>query len=153
MSNLLSNLPKVKGTTKKRMGRGLGSGKGKTGGRGMKGAKARGKIPAAAVGGGLILYKKLPYLRGWSRHGGNPARSLKPIIIKTSQLNVFKEKESVDLNSLIEKGLISEKEAKKRGVKILSEGELKVGLNINIAVSKSVKGIIEKAGGKVNSGI
>jgi len=55
----LNTLAKTTETSKKRIGRGLGSGKGKTGGRGQKGQKARGKIPAANVGGGLILYKNV----------------------------------------------------------------------------------------------
>jgi len=45
--------------SQKRVGRGTGSGKGKTSGRGMKGQKARGKIPSAFIGGSLPLYKKL----------------------------------------------------------------------------------------------
>ena len=48
----------------KRVGRGLGSGKGKTSGRGMKGQKSRENIPAGFIGGTLPLYKKLPYRRG-----------------------------------------------------------------------------------------
>lgn len=60
----LNQLPKLKNRGKKRLGRGLGSGKGKTAGRGTKGQKARGKIPVNFSGAGLALYKKLPLRRG-----------------------------------------------------------------------------------------
>ncbi len=141
----LNNLPKLSERSKKRIGRGIGSGKGKTSARGMKGQKARGKIPAANVGGGLILYKKLPFRRGL----GNRKVSTKQILIKTSQLEGFKGK-VVSLESLIEAKLVSENEAKAKGVKILEGGEaLKVALTVQVPTSKSAKTIIEKAGGKV----
>jgi large subunit ribosomal protein L15 len=145
----LNVLPKTVERSKKRMGRGLGSGKGKTGGRGQKGQKARGKIPAANVGGGLILYKKLPYKRGWSRRGGNPARSPKPVVVKLSQLNVYKANETVTIQSLVEKGIVSDKEIAKKGVKVLAFGELSVAVSIQLPVSENVKAIVEKKGGKV----
>lgn len=145
----LNQLPKVTVISKKRMGRGLGSGKGKTGGRGQKGQKARGKIPLAAVGGGLIFYKKLPYRRGWTRSGGNPKRSLKPVLIKTADLNKFKPKSVIDIDTLVSQGLASEKELNRKGAKILSSGELKVALTVKLPVSERVKSMIEKAGGKV----
>lgn len=66
----LHQLTKIKTKDKKRLGRGIGSGKGKTAGRGTKGQKARGKIPQTFTGG-LSLYKKLPLRRGY----GNPKMS------------------------------------------------------------------------------
>src|SRR5437868_628155 len=143
----LNTLPKTKSRSKKRMGRGLGSGKGKTGGRGHKGQKARGKVPAANVGAGLILYKKLPFVRGW----GNKKASQKPITIPLYKLNVFKAKSRVDLDGLIANNLVTEKAIKKRGVKILAKGELKVALTVALPVSKAVKSNIEQAGGHVES--
>jgi large subunit ribosomal protein L15 len=145
----LNTLSKTTETSKKRMGRGLGSGKGKTGGRGQKGQKARGKIPAANVGGGLILYKKLPYNRGFSRRGGNPTRDPKPVLVKLSDLTIFKASEVVTVQSLVEKGLVSDKEIAKRGVKVLNAGEFKTAISIQLPVSKNVADIIEKNGGKV----
>lgn len=59
----LNQMVSIKSKPKKRLGRGIGSGKGKTAGRGTKGQKARGKIPIG-LGGGLPLYKKLPLRRG-----------------------------------------------------------------------------------------
>ena len=145
----LNNLTKVTDRSKKRLGRGLGSGKGKTGGRGQKGQKARGKVPAANVGAGLILYKKLPYKRGWNRTGGNPARSPKPVILTLDKLNEFKAGEVVNYASIIEKGFATDRSLQKRGVKILFKGEVTKALTVEIPVSVSCKEQIEKAGGKV----
>lgn len=147
----LNNLSKTVEKSKKRIGRGIGSGKGKTGGRGYKGQKARGKVPAAAVGGGLILYKKLPFKRGWGRRGTNATRSPKPVIIKLEDLNSLKAKTVVNLATLIENKFVSEREAKKHGVKILMGrgAELKVSLVIDLPVSQSVKEKIEQVGGSV----
>lgn len=140
----LNTLEKLKDPTKKRLGRGLGSGKGKTGGRGQKGRKARGKVPAAAVGGGLILYKKLPFRRGW----GNRKVSDEAVIIKTSQLNHLKPQTVIKIATLFELGLIAKKDIKKP-VKILSNGALEQALIVEIPVSAKVKQLIENAGGKV----
>ncbi len=145
----LNQLPKLTARSKKRLGRGLGSGKGKTGGRGQKGQKARGKIPAANVGAGLILYKKLPYKRGWTRRGGNPTRAAKSIIVKSSQLNNLKKGTLVNLSSLIEDGIVSERQAKKTGLKILIDQPFSVALNIEIPISKKAKQSLEKVGGKI----
>lgn len=141
----LSNLPKLKVRDKKRVGRGIGSGKGKTSGRGSKGQKSRGKIPASFTGGGLPLYKKLPFKRGW----GNRKVSVKQIIIKTSQLNILKKGMVVNLNSLIEVGLVSPKDAHKKGVKILRDEELKFELIVELPVSAKVRQDLERVGGTV----
>ena len=129
----------------KRLGRGIGSGKGKTAGRGTKGQKARGKIPATFTGG-LSLYRKLPLKRG----KGNPNFSIKPKLISLSQLNVFKTKEVVDINKLLEAKIISGPEAKK-GVKLLSNGELTKQLTIKLPMSASAQKKIEKLGGKIEN--
>ncbi len=139
----LHELIKTKQRNKKRLGRGVGSGKGKTAGRGTKGQKARGKIPATFIGG-LPLYKKLPLKKG----KGNPKLSQKAKIINLSDLNVFKDKTVVDIDKLIEAKIISEKEAKK-GVKILGKGEIKTALIIKVPVSANVTKKIEELGGKV----
>ncbi|MBI2019556.1 50S ribosomal protein L15 [Candidatus Daviesbacteria bacterium] len=139
----LSELKKVKVRVNKRLGRGLGSGKGKTAGRGTKGQKARGKIPATFTGG-LPLYKKLPLRRG----KGNSPVSLKPKLVKLSQLSVFKDKTIVDLAKLAEEKIISQKDAKV-GVKILGNGEINTALTVMLPVSESARKKIEKSGGKV----
>lgn len=141
----LHELLKVKTRSKKRLGRGLGSGKGKTGGRGTKGQKARGTIPVTFTGG-LSLYKKLPLRRG----KGNPKASAKMKIINLDKLNVFKSKEVVDMEKLISAKIISEKEAK-QGVKILGNGEINQILTVKLPVSDSARKKIEKSGGKVEN--
>lgn len=142
----LSNLQKTNQKSQKRLGRGIGSGRGKTSGRGSKGQKARGKVPAAAVGGGLILYKKLPFKRGW----GNRKVTQKPIVVTTSQLNVFKPQTVVNLATLMETRIVV-KSSKGLNVKILVNGPMSIPLTVEIPVSQKAKEVIEKAGGKVVS--
>lgn len=137
---------KIKNRRKKRVGRGIGSGLGKTAGRGTKGQKARGKIPAAFTGAGLPTYKKLPLKRGL----GNRSTSQKPKIIQLSQLNVFKTKSVVDLESLLREKLVNEKELK-NGVKILANEGLTQALVVKVPVSLKAKSEIEKKGGKVEN--
>lgn len=139
----LHELLKVTKRTKKRLGRGLGSGKGKTGGRGTKGQKARGKIPASFTGG-LPLYKKLPLHRG----KGNLKLTTKPTIINLSQLSVFKDKTVVDMEKLLEAKIISKREAK-QNIKILGNGEFKSVLIIKLPISDSARKKVEELGGKV----
>lgn len=142
----LNNLPKTITRGKKRVGRGLGSGKGKTAGRGQKGQKARGKVKAGFSGGGVPLYKKLPLLRGW----GNRQVSVKPMVVNLSKLAVFKDGEKVDLESLIKKRVVVERDVKGRGVKILGEGIIEQKLVVSkILVSKVAKQKIEQAGGQI----
>lgn len=140
----LHELIKTRTRSNKRLGRGLGSGKGKTAGRGSKGQKARGKIPATFTGS-LSLYKKLPLKRG----KGNAKLSKKVKVIQLSQLNIFKAKEVVDIAKLLEAKIISEKDAKK-GVKVLGSGEINKALTLKLVVSDSVRRAIEKSGGKVD---
>lgn len=140
----LNELPKTKTKPMKRIGRGIGSGKGKTAGRGTKGQKARGKIPVGFSGAGLPTYKKLPLRRGL----GNPNVSLKVKIIPLSKLNVFKKKSVVDLEQLLKVNLISQKDMK-RGVKMLADKGLTVSLVVKLPVSKTAKLEIEGLGGKV----
>lgn len=64
----IHSLPKIVKRSKKRLGRGHGSGKVKTSGRGTKGQKARGKLPLGFEGGQTPLVKRLPYLRGKGRN-------------------------------------------------------------------------------------
>jgi large subunit ribosomal protein L15 len=141
----LNNLDKLTTPSAKRLGRGIGSGKGKTSGRGMKGQKSRGKIPAANVGAGLIYFKKLPYRRGW----GNTKVSAKPALVKIEKLNLFSAGAVVSINSLLENKIINANDAKK-GVKIVNGGTLTVkNLSIEMPVTESVKSVIELSGGKV----
>lgn len=140
----LNNLVKNKIGMKKRIGRGIGSGLGKTAGRGTKGQKARGSVPVGFTGAGLPLYKKLPLKRGL----GNTvlAKKLRPVNL--SSLNVLKEKTVVDTESLLNANIINKKDLQK-GVKILGHGELKLALTVKLPVSKSAREKIEKIGGEV----
>lgn len=140
----LESLEKLVDKSKKRVGRGIGSGRGKTSTRGSKGQKSRGKIPAGFTGGGLPLYKKLPFKRGW----GNRQVSAKLTVIKLSDLNGFTDKVAVNLTTLFERGLISKSDIKK-GVKVLAGGQLKQALTVELPVSKSAKEEILKQGGKI----
>lgn len=142
----LNNLDKLIDKSKKRLGRGTGSGKGKTGGRGTKGQKARGKIPASFVGGSLPLYKKLPFIRGW----GNMKSKPKPVVVSMNELNRFKANSEISVESFVEVGLITQADSKKRGIKLLDRGELTVkGLSVKLPVSAKAKLKIESSGGKV----
>ncbi len=133
----------------KRLGRGIGSGKGKTGGRGSKGQKARGKISAQFIGG-LALYKKLPLRRGLGNSSSQ--KRLKPAIIKLDKLANLKSKTTVDILSLVENKILKKDEVQK-GVKILYVSGVKLPvLTVLLPVSKSVKEAVEKAGGKVENG-
>ena len=142
----LNNLDKITLRSNKRLGRGIGSGKGKAGGRGTKGQKARGKIPAAFIGGSLPLYKKLPFVRGW----GNMKSKPKAVVVSLNELNRFKTNSTVNNASFVQEGLITEADSKKRGIKVLDRGEITVkGLTIEVAVSTKARTKIEASGGKV----
>lgn len=139
----LNNLLKLNSKSKKRIGRGLGSGKGKTSARGSKGQKARGKIPPIFVGS-LPLYKKLPLRKGL----GNPNFSKKIKELSLDSLNIFKAKSIVGVEDLIKANLVTQKQVK-NGIKVLGGGEIKHALTVKLPVSKSAKEKIEKMGGKV----
>ena len=140
----LNELLKIKNTGKKRVGRGIGSGLGKTAGRGTKGQKARGTIPVGFSGSGLATYKKLPLRRGLGNRNASP----KPKIIPLSKLNIFKTNSVVDLEQLFNLKLINKKDIK-NGVKILADEGLTVSLVVKLPVSKGAQILIESKGGKV----
>jgi large subunit ribosomal protein L15 len=143
----LNNL--VKTNTKKiRPGRGIGSGKGKTGGRGIKGQKSRSGVAIKAFEGGQTpLYRRLPK-RGF--------KSLAPdniAIINLSYLQKFHDNKRIDLNTPIDLKLLQEKKVinkKYIKLKILGDGELKNKTNITANfVSKQALAKIEKIGGTI----
>ncbi len=139
----LHQLLQLKTRSKKRVGRGPGSGKGKTGGRGTKGQKARGKMPVGFTSN-LPFYKKLPLRRGV----GNPKISEKVKVIKLNKLSVFKAKSIVGVEELIKEKIINIKDAK-GVVKISGDGELKNALTVKLPVTLSAQKKIESQGGKV----
>lgn len=132
----------------KRIGRGPGSGKGKTAGRGQKGQNARGKIPIGHShyeGGQRALFKRLPYRRG----KGNKSLKNKPLIVDLLALNKLPKNSVVDLKALIENRIVDKNDAQALGVKILGIGELQNALTIKLPISKSAARKVEKAGGKI----
>lgn len=140
MKTFLSNLPKIVEKKKKRLGRGLGSGKGSKSGRGTtRHQKAREGIPLHFEGGQGRMVKKFPLLRG---KGRNTSVVKKPNIIKFDQLNDFNDGDTVDMKGLVKKGIIEKKQVK-FGAKILAGGTLKKKLMIKIGSSKAAKKIID----------
>lgn len=141
----LHKLIKITTKKKKRVGRGLGSGKGKTAGRGAKGQKKRAKIRPGFEGGQLPLTKRLPFLRGKGFKG--PQK--KPFILALEKLNRFRAGSKLTIERLQKEGLVPEKVP--YGVKILTNGEIDKKLSLEgIKVSKGAKEQIEKVGGKVS---
>lgn len=142
---MLNELKPVAGArhSKKRLGRGIGSGLGKTAGKGSKGQNARsgGGVRPGFEGGQLPLFQRLPK-RGFHNHTRKEYA-----IVNVEQLNVFRAGSTVDVEALIKKGLVKEV---KDGVKILGNGELTKKLKVKVAkLSESAKNAIEAAGGSV----
>jgi len=131
--------------TKRRLGRGAGSGRGKTAGRGTKGQKARGKVRLGFEGGQRPLIKRLPYRRG----KGNKPTSKKPLVVNLEVLNLLEKGSVVDISTLVKKGIVESNSAQVFGVKILGGGQLSIPLKINLPISKRAIAKIEKAGGSV----
>ncbi len=128
----------------KRVGRGHGSGHGKTSCRGHKGQKARKSpdIPPWFEGGQTPIHRKLPKV-GFK----NPCRVEYSVVNVRELVKKFKPNEVVDVNTLKERGLVKGHDVK---VKILGDGEIDIPLTVKVhAISKSAKEKIEKAGGKV----
>lgn len=142
----LNTLPKLVKKRKKRLGRGLGSGTGVKSTRGTtRHQKAREKIKIWFEGGQNRITKKFPLLRG---KGRNKASSEKPVIISLTHLERLPADTKVDINTLLKYKIVN-KEAKTKGVKLLSDGEVTKSLVINIPTSVKARAKIEKAGGKV----
>jgi large subunit ribosomal protein L15 len=127
--------------TKIRVGRGEGGRRGKTAGRGTKGAKARGNMPVWFEGGQMPLYRRTPKLRGFKR----PNKEYFALV-NVEKLNVFRKGSTVGPDELRARGLV-----KKRGrIKVLGEGELKKELTIRAhAFSVGAVERIQSAGGTV----
>lgn len=141
----LESLPKTTENRLKRVGRGHGSGRGKTAGRGTKGQKARGNIKLFFEGGALALVKRMPFLRG---RGRNKSIKTRPFIVTLNKLDKLPSGSNVDIDILVKNGFVPQK-AKWVGVKILGDGKIKTALKVTVPVSNSAKLKIEKAGGSV----
>jgi large subunit ribosomal protein L15 len=150
----LSNLkPAQARKDRKRVGRGLGSGKGRYSGRGIKGQKARSgshKMRAGFEGGQMPIYMRMPKQRGSTSKDAMPIGPFRTstVPVNVSQLDRFDDGAEVTLEALVEAGVIKNT---KTDVKILGNGELKKKLTVTAhAFSKSAREKIEGAGGTVN---
>ena len=140
----LNTLSPAPGRTqdKKRVGRGIGSGVGKTAGRGHKGLKARsgGSVKPGFEGGQMPLQKRLPKYGFTSRIGRVTAE------VRLSELNAV-EGELVDLDALKQADIVN---INMKRAKIFLSGEIKKAVTVKgLAVTKGAKAAIEAAGGKV----
>jgi len=144
---MLNNLKKIK-QKKIRVGRGIGSGKGKTSGRGVKGQKSRSGVAIKSFEGGQMpLYRRLPK-RGFSIIGRKETGSLNLAEIQSFiQSKKIKVTDKIDL-TLLKKLNIVKKKFKK--LKVLGKGEVKEKLNLEVNyLSNSAKAKLEKSGSNI----
>lgn len=145
--SILSTLKKITETSKKRVGRGYGSGKGgHTSSRGQKGQKSRGgsKIPLWFEGGQLPLIKRLPMLRGKGRlEVVRPAAEINLSDIQRMKADVI-TLDALKLEKLID--------VKFKKAKIIASGEISRKVTIKgVKVSEAAKVAIEKVGGTIEN--
>ena len=147
MTNLNSTLQvKIK---KIRVGRGIGSGKGKTSGRGVKGQKSRSGVAIKSFEGGQMpLYRRLP------KRGFNPIKKNKIAKLNLDKIqNLINNKKinqdtQIDIKILKKDKIINKSSDK---IKILGKGEIKAKINLNVDfVSKSAKEKLEKIGATIS---
>lgn len=142
---MLNELKPVAGArhSKKRLGRGIGSGQGKTAGKGTKGQNSRsgGGVRPGFEGGQLPLFQRLP------KRGFHNFTRVEYSIVNVENLNVFEDGATVDVAALVKVGLIKDLNAK---VKVLGQGELTKKLTIKVnKCSASAQTKIEANGGTV----
>ena len=147
MTNLNTTTPvKIK---KIRVGRGIGSGKGKTSGRGVKGQKSRSGVAIKSFEGGQMpLYRRLP------KRGFNPIKKGKIAKINLELLEKLIDGKKITADNKIDLSYLKKSKVLSKSVthfKILGNGELKSKLNIEADFSsKSAKEKIEKVGGSIS---
>ena len=128
---------------KRRLGRGVGSGRGKTAGRGSKGHNSRsgGGVRPGYEGGQMPIQRRLP------KHGFTNVFKKRIAIINLRDLSTFKSGSLVDETAVVKAGLIK---GKRDGIKLLGIGQINVALKVRLNyVSKSAKEKISAAGGSV----
>jgi len=146
----LNNIFKTK-EIKKRVGRGIGSGKGKTSGRGVKGQKSRSGVAIKSFEGGQMpLYRRLP------KRGFNPiSKKARTVILNLSKLQSLIDKKIIDPTAKIDLNLLKKNKIVKKNVtnfKILGNGNINEKLNIDTnLLSKSAKDKLTKSGSTFNS--
>lgn len=125
---------------RKRVGRGMSSGSGKTSGRGQKGQKARSKVRVGFEGGQTPLFQRLP------KRGFTNIHRKEFAIVNLDSLNVFEDGTEVTPELLLEKGIVGNLKA---GIKVLGRGTVEKKLTVRAhKFSASAKEAIEEAGGK-----
>lgn len=142
----LHDLKPRKGSTRsrKRVGRGISAGQGKTAGRGMKGQKSRSGYSGALYrqGGNLPLYRKLPFKRGFTNF-----RRIEWNEINLELLDGFAPDSEVSPDSLIEAGIVRDA---RKPIVLLGRGEVTAPLKVRLhRISKGARAAIEAAGGSV----
>jgi large subunit ribosomal protein L15 len=132
---------------KKRVGRGISAGQGKTAGRGTKGQGARsgGSTRLYHQGGNLPFFRRLPFIRG---KGFTPINRVEYNEINLDQLASFPDGSEITPDALVQARLLREP---KNPVVILGRGEVSVALKVNVhRITKGAKAKIEAAGGSVS---
>ena len=134
--------------TKTRVGRGIGSGKGKTSGRGVKGQKSRSGVAIKSFEGGQMpLYRRLP------KRGFNPIGEKNIAILNLDKIQLYIDKKNIKVSDTINTSLLKKlKLINKNSVKlkILGSGEIKNKINIEADLaSKSAVEKLEKVGGSI----
>jgi large subunit ribosomal protein L15 len=131
-----------------RVGRGIGSGKGKTSGRGVKGQKSRSGVSIKSFEGGQMpLYRRLP------KRGFNAINKINIAIMNLEKLQTFIDEKKIDTKDKINSDLLKKlklinKNSQK--LKILGTGEIKAKINLEAdLISKSAMQKLEKAGGSI----
>ena len=147
MATQLNNREKIN-KPKIRVGRGIGSSKGKTSGRGVKGQKSRSGVAIKSFEGGQMpLYRRLP------KRGFNPISSEKIAIINLEKIQSFIDKKTINIEEILNTELLKKLKIINKNstkLKILGSGEIKDKVNIqaNLA-SKSAVEKLEKIGGSI----
>ena len=143
----LNNRPKLN-KAKIRVGRGIGSGKGKTSGRGVKGQKSRSGVAIKSFEGGQMpLFRRLP------KRGFNPIQKENIAILNLDKIQSFINKKTINTNDILNSSSLKKlklinKNSKK--LKILGSGEIKDKINIEADLaSKSALEKLEKIGGSI----
>ncbi len=143
----LNNRKKIN-KAKIRVGRGIGSGKGKTSGRGVKGQKSRSGVAIKSFEGGQMpLYRRLP------KRGFNPINKINVAILNLDKIQSYIDKKSLKSSDIINSNLLKKLKLIKKNsekLKILGFGEIKVKVNIEADLaSKSAIDKLEKIGGSI----
>ena len=136
--------------TKKRVARGPGSGKGKMGGRGIKGQKSRSGVALAGYEGGQMpLYRRLPK-RGFSKPNRKEYAVVNlGLIEKFIEAGKLDTKGEITEDALVAAGLTSHK---RDGIRILAKGEIKAKVKLNVTgASAAAKAAVEAAGGSLTT--